>query len=152
MKEETETASLAFLVRNLEEAKAIHDAVGGLSRTHPLLLVSQPSTAAKEGALWFLSLIEEAGWPRGSNDAHPIDALPIVDCGEHPGYALEALELDPLGIIFSGPRSVAAKLSEIAKAKTRPFYHERPELIELPTDREARTERLRLLVETLPLK
>ena len=40
-----------------------------------LLLVSTPSTAAKEGALWFLSLIEEAGWPKESRGV-----LPVLDC------------------------------------------------------------------------
>jgi hypothetical protein len=140
MKEKSETASLAFLVQNLEEAIAIRKAAGERSHARALLLVSTPSTAAKEGALWFLSLIEEAGWPKESRDV-----LPVLDCGEHPGYVLEALELAPLGIIFSGPTPIAEKLSAIAEAKGCTFYCKRPELIELPLDPGARAEHLRAL-------
>ncbi len=141
MKENPEATNPAFLVRNLEEAKAIRKAAGERSHARALLLVSTPSTAAKEGALWFLSLIQEAGWPKESRDV-----LPVLDCGEHPGYALEALELAPLGIIFSGPKPVAEKLAAVAKAKACLFFYERPELIELPLDPRARAECLRPLV------
>ena len=141
MKKKSETASLAFLVRNLEEAKAIRKAAGERSHARALLLVSTPSTAAKEGALWFLSLIEEAGWPMESRDV-----LPVLDCGEHHGYVLEALELAPLGIVFSGPKPVAEKLAAVAKAKACLFFYERPELIELPLDPRGRAEHLRALV------
>ena len=147
MKGKPETSDLAFLVRDLEEAKAIIRELGELEHSRPLLLISAPSTAAKEGALWFRSLIEEAGRQKKHSNA-----VGIVDCGAHAGYALEALELAPLGIIFSGSECVAEKLSTIAAAKASPFFRERPEVLELPRDPKARVERLQLLVKTLALK
>lgn len=59
----------------------------------PVTLVSAPGAALYGGCLWWSALLTEAGF----------DGLALLDCGDAPGRAVEAIRLGVRGIILSSP-------------------------------------------------
>jgi hypothetical protein len=79
--------------------------INGLAEGHaalapglPVTLVSAPAAAVFAGAAWWLALLAEL------RRAHPAFGFPdVLDCGDAPGLAAQALRLGQRRIAFSSP-------------------------------------------------
>jgi len=73
------------IVHDLDDARA------ALAPGHPVTLLSAPGAALFGGCLWWQALMREAGF----------GGVSLLDCGDAPGRALEALRLGLPGIVLT---------------------------------------------------
>ena len=100
----------AILVHDLEHARTA--AAAAVELGVPLTLASGPGAAAYLGPGWVRAL--------GAALAQEFPALEvtlILDCADKPGHALAALRMGAAAVRFTGGRSVARKLKDIAAAR-----------------------------------
>jgi hypothetical protein len=75
----------AVMVYGLDDARA------ALAPGRPVLLLSAPGAALFGGCLWWRALMGAAG----------VTGLTLLDCGDAPGRALEALRLGLPGVVLT---------------------------------------------------
>jgi hypothetical protein len=82
----------------------LDDALAALAPGRPVTLLSAPGAALFGGCLWWRALMREAG----------VTGLSLLDCGDAPGRALEALRLGLPGIVLSCDPGRFATVAAIA--------------------------------------
>lgn len=109
----------AYLVRHFADGQAaLREAEKSKAK---VFLVSAPDAAAREGALWFKALSESL------REKFPeARFLALLDCGDSPGFLLEAVSLGGMGVIFTGKGKHTKALGQIAEKANVPFFTTRP--------------------------
>jgi fructose/tagatose bisphosphate aldolase len=97
----------AIIVHSLAEARAAVAAAAELGV--PLTLASAPGAAGTTGAAWFRELVALAA---SGHPETPVTA--VLDCGDKPGHVLAALRQGLRAVRFTGRKSTAARLAQIA--------------------------------------
>jgi hypothetical protein len=85
----------------LHKAVIVHDvnqARAALAAGRPVTLLSAPNAAMFGGCLWWRALLREADFA----------GLSLLDCGDAPGRALEAIRLGLPGVILTASDAYAA--------------------------------------------
>ena len=97
----------AIIVHSLDHAKAALSAAAELGV--PVTLLSAPGAAAYLGAAVFREMIAEA------SRVHPRVALTaVLDCGDNPGLALNALRRGVKVVRLEAPADVRSRVADIA--------------------------------------
>lgn len=105
----------AVIIHGLADAKAA--LAPGLGVT----LLSAPAAAAYAGGLWWAALMRAAG----------LEGLSLLDCGESPGRAVEAMRLGLPGIVLTCAPAVFAAAGEIAAAQGAVLLPEAPPALDM---------------------
>ena len=92
----------------------------------PITLLSPPDFAAYGGAGFFNAIVRRA---RAKVPAARSDA--VLDCGDAPGVALEALRAGVEAVRFGGKPAVRKKIAEIAAAHGAQLFTVRPHALDL---------------------
>jgi fructose/tagatose bisphosphate aldolase len=96
-----------IIVHDLRNARAALAASADLGV--PVLVRSAPDAAAYLGPSLFKAIIDQAA------AEHPgARFTAVLDCGDQPGTALNALRHGVKAVAFSGPRAVREKIADIA--------------------------------------
>jgi fructose/tagatose bisphosphate aldolase len=100
----------AILVHSLDDARTAMAAAADLGV--PLILATAPGAAAFLGPAWFreMTAIAVRDYPR-------VRLTAVLDCGDKAGHVLAALSAGVQSVRFTGRKTVAAKLAEIAAAQ-----------------------------------
>ncbi len=121
------------LPRKLPRAIVIHSlahAVTALKAAEdagaPITLLSPPDFAAYGGAGFFNAIVRRA---RAKVPAAKSEA--VLDCGDAPGLALEALRAGAEAVRFGGRPTVRKKIAEIAAAHGARLFTVRPQALDL---------------------
>ena len=96
-----------IIVHSLAEARAAVSAAAELGV--PVTLASAPEAAGYLGAVWFRELVNMASAERPEVR---VDA--VIDCGDQPGHVMAALRQGLKRVRFTGPKSTAATLRNLA--------------------------------------
>ncbi len=99
-----------------------------LGPARPVTLVSAPGAALYAGAAWWLALMAVA------RADHPASAAfeNILDCGDAPGRAAEALRLGQRRLVLSGvPPAISARIELMAAALDAEVLPRMPEALDL---------------------
>ncbi len=107
--------SPAVMVHSLGHAQL------ALGPRRPVTLLSAPAAAQYAGCLWWRELLAQAGF----------GDLALLDCGDAPGRALEALKLGLQGIVLRCPPAAFAVVAEIAAAQGAMLLDEAPPALDL---------------------
>lgn len=99
----------------------------------PITLLSPPDFAAYGGAGFFNAIVRRA---RAKVPAARSEA--VLDCGDAPGVALEALRAGVEAVRFGGRPSVRKKIAEIAAAHGAQLFTVRPQALDLLDAADAR--------------
>ena len=83
------------------------DVQTALAPGHPVTLLSAPGAAQFAGCLWWRELLAAAQFTGPA----------LLDCGDAPGRALEALHLGLGGIVLRAPQPAFAIVAELAAAQ-----------------------------------
>ncbi len=89
----------AVIVHGLGDARAV------LALGRGVVLVSAPGAGVYGGCLWWASLMRAAG----------VEGVSLLDCGDAPGRALEALRLGLPGVVLGCEPEVFAVVAGIAE-------------------------------------
>ncbi|MDP9196924.1 MAG: hypothetical protein M3O22_09245 [Pseudomonadota bacterium] len=101
----------AITIHSLEECRAAVLQARKAGQDSVVLL-SAPMAGAHGGALWFSAMI------RLVREEFPDMAVTgILDCGNHPGLALQALEADGVEVLVSPDTPGLSALQDIAAAR-----------------------------------
>ena len=100
----------AILVHDLEHARTAAAAAAELGV--PLTLASGPGAAAYLGPGWVRALGAAL-----AQEFSTLEVTLILDCADKPGHALAALRMGANAVRFTGGRSIARKLKDIAAAQ-----------------------------------
>ncbi|MFQ6017778.1 MAG: class II fructose-bisphosphate aldolase [Kiloniellaceae bacterium] len=100
-------AERAIIVHTLDEARAAVAAAAQLGV--PVTLASAAGAAGYTGALWFREVAATAAAERPE-----VEVTAVLDCGTKPGLVLAALRQGLKTVRFTGRKSTARTLSEIA--------------------------------------
>lgn len=92
----------------------------------PVTLLSPPDFAAYGGAGFFNAIVRRA---RAKVPAAQSEA--VLDCGDAPGVALEALRAGAEAVRFGGRPTVRKKIAEIAAAHGARLFTVRPQALDL---------------------
>ena len=110
----------------------------------PVTLLSAPAAASFGGAATWIALVAAL------RVAHPCLAFhDILDCGDAPGRALEALRLGQRHLVFTGAAGVRQALRERAAALDATVLAERPAALDLSLYARAPEEAARRLARLL---
>jgi len=96
-----------IIVHSFAEARAAVAVAAELGV--PVTLASAPEAAGYLGTLWFRELVRMAGEERPEAR---IDA--ILDCGDRPGHVMSALRQGLKRVRFTGTKTTAATLGDLA--------------------------------------
>jgi fructose/tagatose bisphosphate aldolase len=96
-----------IIVHSLAEARAAVAAAAELGV--PVTLASAPEAAGYLGALWFRELVRMA-----SEERPEVRVDAVLDCGDQPGHVMAALRQGLKRVRFTGPKSTAATLRNLA--------------------------------------
>jgi hypothetical protein len=96
-----------IIVHSLAHARAALGAARALKR--PITLVSAAGCAGSAGPLWFKSLIDAAA------TEYPAAVAAVLDCGDEPGMALNALRHGLKRLRVAGEPSALTRLKDIAR-------------------------------------
>ena len=96
-----------IIVHSFAEARAAVAVAAELGV--PVTLASAPEAAGYLGTLWFRELVRMAGEERPEAR---VDA--ILDCGDQPGHVLSALRQGLKRVRFTGTKTIAATLGDLA--------------------------------------
>jgi hypothetical protein len=110
-----------------------------LAAGRPVTLLSAPSAALYAGVGWWRALIEAACPADGTAD--------ILDCGDAPGRALEALRAGQALLILRAPPSIAANIAERAARVQATLLGSRPAAFDLAGPRGGEGHALRAWLE-----
>jgi hypothetical protein len=110
-----------------------------LSEGLPVTLLSAPSAALYAGVGWWRALINAACPAAGTAD--------ILDCGDAPGRALEALRAGQALLILRAPPSVASDIAERAASVGATLLQVRPAAFDLAGPRGGLAHALRAWLE-----
>jgi hypothetical protein len=105
----------AVIVHSLAHARQ------ALAPARPVTLLSARGAARYAGCLWWQELLAQSG--------HAGPAL--LDCGDAPGRALEALKLGLTGLVLRCPPPAFAVVAEIAAAQRAVLMAEAPPALDL---------------------
>lgn len=113
-------APVCVLVRGLPDGRT------ALARWPAVTLLSVPAAASFGGAAVWRALVDalRLEWP-----AHPF--TDILDCGDAPGRALEALRLGQRVLVFDGAEPVRRALVERARPLGATILPTRPPALDL---------------------
>jgi hypothetical protein len=112
----------AVIVHSLAHARQ------ALAPARPVTLLSARGAAQFAGCLWWQELLAQSG--------HAGAAL--LDCGDAPGRALEALKLGLTGLVLRCPPPAFAVVAEIAAAQGAVLVAEAPPALDLAESGAAR--------------
>jgi fructose/tagatose bisphosphate aldolase len=101
-------AAVAVIIHDLEHARAAFAAAATFDR--PVTLVSAPGAAGYAGAAWFLGVVALA-----AADHPGVRWDAVLDCADRPGHVLAALRQGAAAVRYTGSKSTAAKLADIAE-------------------------------------
>ncbi len=96
-----------IIVHSLEDARAAAAAAAELGV--PVTLASAPAAAGYLGALWFRELVAMAAAERPEAEVSA-----VLDCGGRPGHVMAALRQGLKRVRFTGRKSTARSLAELA--------------------------------------
>ncbi len=96
-----------IIVHSLAEARAAVAVAAELGV--PVTLASAPEAAGYLGALWFRELVKMA-----STERPEVRVDAVIDCGDQPGHVMAALRQGLKRVRFTGPKSTAATLRNLA--------------------------------------
>ena len=96
-----------IIVHSLEDARAAVTVAAELGV--PVTLASAPAAAGYLGALWFRELVAMAAAERPEADVSA-----VLDCGGRPGHVMAALRQGLKRVRFTGRKSTARSLAELA--------------------------------------
>ncbi len=96
-----------IIVHSLAEARAAVAAAAELGV--PVTLASAPEAAGYLGALWFRELVQMA-----SAERPEAQVSALIDCGDQPGHVMAALRQGLKRVRFTGPKSTAETLGNLA--------------------------------------
>jgi hypothetical protein len=99
-----------------------------LAYGRPVTLLSAPGAAEYAGCLWWKHLLTEAEF----------FGTALLDCGDAPGRALEALKLGLCGVILRCPPASYAVVAEIAAAQNALLLPQAPPALDLAQSGAAR--------------
>ncbi len=105
----------AVIIHGLDDAKA------ALAPGCCVTLLSAPGAAGYGGGLWWAALMRAAG----------VEGLSLLDCGDAPGRAVEALKLGLPGLVLSCETAVFAAVSEIAAAQGAVLLAQAPPALDM---------------------
>ena len=97
-----------IIVHSLAEARAAVAAAAGLGV--PVTLASAPEAAGYLGALWFRELVRMA-----SEERPEARVSALIDCGDQPGHVMAALRQGLKRVRFTGSKTTAKTLGELAR-------------------------------------
>ncbi len=95
------------IVHSLAEARAAVAAAAELGV--PVTLASAPEAAGYLGALWFRELVRMA-----SEERPEVRVNSVIDCGDQPGHVMAALRQGLKRVRFTGSKTTAAMLGDLA--------------------------------------
>jgi len=100
----------ALIVHSLDHARTAMAAAADLGV--PVTLASAPGAAAYLGPAWFreMTAILTQEYPQ-------VRLRAVLDCGDKAGHAMAALSNGVASVRFTGRKTAAAKLAEIAAAQ-----------------------------------
>ncbi len=87
----------------------------------PLTLLSAPGAAQYMGCLWWRELLGAAGF----------DGPALLDCGDAPGRALEALRLGLRGLVLAAPPAAFAVVAQLAGLQGAVLLERAPPALDL---------------------
>ncbi len=96
-----------IIVHSLAEARAAVSAAAELGV--PVTLASAPEAAGYLGALWFRELVQMA-----SEERPEAQVSALLDCGDQPGHVMAALRQGLKRVRFTGPKTTAKILGDLA--------------------------------------
>ncbi len=96
-----------IIVHSLEDARAAVTVAAELGV--PVTLASAPAAAGYLGALWFRELVAMAAAERPEAEVSA-----VLDCGGRPGHVMAALRQGLKRVRFTGRKSTARSLAELA--------------------------------------
>ena len=118
-----------ILVHDLEQAQCAAAAAAELGVA--LTLASAPGAAAYLGPGWVRALGAAL-----AEEFPELEVTLILDCADKPGHALAALRMGASAVRFTGGRSVARKLKEIAAAQGAAVITGRLRVLDLMGERD----------------
>ena len=89
-------------------------------------LISAPDGAAYGGGAWFAALAAAA-----ARQMPAVTISTILDCGDQPGHVLSAFRAGVRTVVFTGNRSTAEKLADIARQYGATVLSDRPPALDL---------------------
>ena len=96
-----------IIVHSLEDARAAVTVAAELGV--PVTFASAPAAAGYLGALWFRELVAMAAAERPEAEVSA-----VLDCGGRPGHVMAALRQGLKRVRFTGRKSTARSLAELA--------------------------------------
>lgn len=87
----------------------------------PVLLISAPGAGLYGGCLWWQKLLEAAEFK----------GLALLDCGDAPGRAMEAIRLGVSGVVLACEPALFAAVAAFGAAQSVVVLAERPEALDL---------------------
>ena len=106
--------------------RGIADGRLALGDGRPVTLLSAPGAASFGGAATWIALVDALRDERAS-----VPFRDILDCGDTPGRALEALRLGQRLLVFTGTSPVRMALCERAAPRGAVILGQRPEALDL---------------------
>jgi len=100
-------AERAVIVHSLEQARVAATVAAELGV--PVTLATAPGAVGYLGALWFRELLAMV-----RSEYPGVEIAGILDCGDQPGAVMAALRQGLTTVRFSGPKSTAEVLAELA--------------------------------------
>jgi len=98
----------------------INDARTALAPGRPVTLLSAPGAAGYGGCLWWAALMRAAG-----------QKFSLLDCGDAPGRAVEALRLGLPGIVLSAEPAIFAAVAGIAAEQGAVLLRQAPPALDM---------------------
>jgi hypothetical protein len=93
-----------------------------------VLLLSPPGAAGNMGAAWFLALVEQA---RAAIDGEAPPHWAVLDCGNAPGFALQALRAGARTLVLDPAMPAFPAVADAAASLGAALWAERPPALDL---------------------
>ncbi len=115
----TKPSALALIVHHIDQADVFHAQADELDL--PLLLLTPAGGAGYTGPAFYREIAQAMAeqWPR-------VECRWIVDCGDDPALALEALEFGFTEIFLSGNKTARDRVRDVARQTGASLWRRRP--------------------------